>query len=245
MIKVVLIDDEPGAIKSLTALINKHCPELEIAGTANNIHDGYQLIRNENPALIFLDINMPNGTGLDLVEQLQGHPVAVIFTTAHQEYAIKAIRLSAVDYLLKPINYRELKEAIEHFKEAQSQAPSIQLLKELIAKPNKLERIAIPNLDGIQIVDTKDIYCIMADSNYSIFQMKDDQKVIASKPIGDYEKLLDTFDFLRIHRSYIVNLNEVKKYSKRSGTIVLSNGLEIDVARTKKQELMTKLANML
>ena len=241
MIRTVLIDDEPGAIESLEALLEKHCPEVEIVGQANNIHEGYEVITSNLPDLVFLDINMPKGSGLELVDRIKHLNVKVIFTTAHQEYAIKAVRLSAVDYLLKPISFLELLEAVDRYNrhtQKQNYSTNYGLLKDLMDKSKKLERIAVVDLQGVQVIETSNISHIEASKNYSIFHLLEGEDVVASKSMGEYEKLLDGSDFLRVSRSIIVNVSFIKRYLKKEGSVVLKDGQEVLVSNSRKDELL-------
>jgi two-component system LytT family response regulator len=241
MINVILIDDEEGAIEALELMLKKHCPHINIVGFAHDIHEGYREIESKKPDLVFLDINMPNGLGLELVEKISHLDVSVVFTTAHQEYAINAIRLSAVDYLLKPLKSKELIEAVVRYEEKVSSKNGLSVLKELLTSPQKLERLAIPNVDGIEIIKRADICYLEADRNYTKFHLVEGKKIVASKPIGDYEKLLHSHGFIRAHRSYLINVEHVQKFNRRTGTLMMSDGQEIDVSRNRRDEIIMEL----
>ena len=241
MIKVVLIDDEAGAIESLQLMLEKHCPQVNIVGFAHDIHEGYEVISEKQPGLIFLDINMPGGLGLELVEKIGPFNTSVIFTTAHKQYAINALRLSAVDYLLKPIRSLDLVSAVKRYEEKSDNSGSLEVLKELLRSPEKLERLAIPDMDGIQIIKRTDICYIEAARNYCQFHLADGEKIVVSKPIGDYDKLLSNHGFVRAHRSYLINTEHVLKYNKRTGTLMMSDGKEIDVSRNRREQMIQEL----
>lgn len=242
MITSLIVDDEPRAIKALKILLEKYCPEVELIGTASNINEAYEQITTKKPSLVFLDINMPNGTGLELVERIKDtESTKVIFTTAYQEYAIKALRLSAIDYLLKPVDKNELISSVSRFKKQTSQSSQNQfsLLSELLEKQNS-QRIAVNTLEGVHIINLDDVYFLSSEKNYSTFHFKD-SCVLTSKSLGEYEKLLFEYQFFRAHRSFIVNLKKVREYNKKKMGIILDNGHFIEVSRNKKDLLIEKL----
>lgn len=239
MISAVLVDDEPLAIKTLRLLLEKHCPEISIVGECNNITDAYSMILEKRPKLIFLDINMPNGTGLELLERFQDVDLEVIFTTAHQEHAIHALRLSALDYILKPISSEDLKNAVQRFMK-KKWSSDYHLLAQILQEKT-LTRFAVPAVDGIRIINTKEILYLSADKNYTTVHLPDED-IISSKPLGDYEKLLRDHGFFRIHRSFIINLRRLLKFKKgKEAQVVLDNGMELDVSRNRKDELIREI----
>lgn len=240
MIRALLVDDETRAIRALEITLERHCPEIEVIGVASNIEEAYQLIVRLKPELVFLDVNMPRGTGLDLLERIKDtETTRVIFTTAHEEYAIKAFRLSAIDYLLKPIDKEELITAINRFKESTSGIERIEVLTELLERRNP-QRIAISTLDGFHIIDLDKLLYLSSEKNYTNFQMSD-KAILASKSIGEFEKWLDQERFIRVHRSYIVNIDKVREYDKKKGVLILQNDQSIEVSRNKKEALLHKL----
>ncbi|MEO9484838.1 MAG: LytTR family DNA-binding domain-containing protein [Ekhidna sp.] len=242
MIKSLIVDDEPRAIKALEILLEKNCPEVRIIGTASNVDDAYRQIVLEKPALVFLDINMPNGTGLDLIERIKDTESAkVIFTTAHDEFAIKAFRLSAIDYLLKPIDKVELIDSINRFKKHVSKSANEELtvLSQLLDKQNG-KRIAINTVDGVHVINLEDVLYLSSEKNYTTFHFQG-SSILTSKPLGDYEKTLSEYQFIRVHRSYIVNLKKVKEFHRKRMEIVLDNECCIEVSRNRKELLMENL----
>lgn len=225
----MIIDDEPRAVQSLRLLIEKHCPEVAIVGTTNKLAEAYQLIVELNPDVLFLDVNMPKGSGIDFIER-SNLPIKVVFTTAHQEYAIKAIRLSAIDYLLKPIVPKELVNAVLRLSTIEFESNSLGIAKTIL-KGNKPDKIGINTIEGTQIISLAGIKYLQSDKNYTTF-FTNTEKIIASKPIGEYEKLLSDFDFIRIHRSFIVNLSRVKEYKKgKEPVLVVDDGAELPISR--------------
>ncbi len=241
MIKALLVDDEPKALKALRLLIKKHCPEIEIIAEADNITDAYKQIVELNPELVFLDISMPGGSGLELLERIQGFNVEVIFTTAYQEYAIKALRLSALDYLLKPISHDELKKAVSRFLN-QKIKYDYSLVSEIL-NSEKLRRIAIHTQGGVQILNLSDIMYLKSDKNYSVFYLPE-QNVVASRALGEFEKLLHGHGFIRIHRSTLININHIREYKKgKEPKVLLVDGTELEVSRSRKEELLHVLTD--
>ncbi|WP_258097235.1 LytR/AlgR family response regulator transcription factor [Marinoscillum pacificum] len=235
----LVVDDEDRAIRIMELLLTKHCPEVEILATAENIDEAYRKMVEFQPSLIFLDVNMTGGTGLELLERLEGIDVQVVFTTAHQEHAINALRLSAFDFLLKPIDPTELKDAVKRFR-THKKNNNYSLIQSIL-KEEKPKRIVINSQDGIQVVEIEDILYLSADRNYCEFHMVD-SKLIASKPLVEYEKLLSGIQFLRVHKSYLVNLHHIKEYKKgRDGKLILSNKEELEVSRNKKDDLLDAL----
>lgn len=244
MIKALLVDDEPRALKALQILLQKHCPEVQIIGETDNIKSAHQMILTSSPQIVFLDINMPSGSGLDLLKKIQDLEVEVIFTTAHEEYAIKALKLSALDYLLKPIDHEELKNAVAKYLKMQSTTNKDYSIVNEILNGGKLRRIAINSLDGIKIIEVNDILYLESDRNYSTFYLTE-QQVIASKPLGEYEKMLKEHGFIRIHRSTLINLDRMKEYKRgKDSKVLLDNGIELEVSRNRKEELLSNLGRL-
>lgn len=242
MIEAIIVDDEPRAIRTLQILLSRHCKDVDVIETASNIHDAAELINSKGPALIFLDINMPNGSGLELVEKLKDHhQVKVIFTTAHQEYAIKAFRLSAVDFLLKPIDKNELMAAVDRYRSSKYQSSSVEmsLLNELLQN-GRTKKIAVNTVDSLHVLNHEDIYYLSSERNYTTFHLAD-SSIVASKSIGEYEQMITDERFLRVHRTYIINLDKVQEYKKKEQGVVLQNEAFVEVAKSKREELIRRL----
>ncbi|RYG52416.1 MAG: response regulator transcription factor, partial [Chitinophagaceae bacterium] len=237
MIKTVVVDDEPYACKALLTLLEKHCPEIQVQAACNSVADAEARIAQLKPQLVFLDIEMPHKNGFELLEQFTPGTFHVIFTTSYDQYAIKAIRLSALDYLLKPIDPQELKAAVNKATDVLSTStlPSqLDILLEKLRQPSALSnRIALPTLDGLQVIAVDTILYCQANSNYTTLVLKDRQKLIVSRTLKEIEEMLDEYSFLRIHHSWLVNLNEIKKYTRgEGGTLMMSDGVEVDVSRS-------------
>lgn len=244
MLRAILIDDEPECLRSLAYDLEQHCPGMEIVAQCDNGKEAIKAIHALDPDVLFLDIDMPFINGFDLLEMVPDVDFEVIFTTAHDKYAIQAFRISAVDYLLKPIDTDALKLAVEKVRILREKGNSsrqigflIQQLKDL--ENNNVRKIALPTFDGLEFIDMDDILYCQSDGAYSYVHFTDGSKLYISKTLRYLEDALCNFHFFRVHNSYIVNLNHVKKYSKTDGgLLVLSNGEKVRVSRSKKDELL-------
>jgi two-component system LytT family response regulator len=245
-IHAIIVDDEPYASQALVTLLGKQCPEIIVTAVCNDPRDAKQLIKTHQPQLVFLDIEMPHLNGFGLLQELRPFNFEVIFTTSYDQYAIQAIRFSALDYLLKPVDAKELKAAVEKF--MQRAAPSLpQQLDILLSKfhqtgGNTTGRIALPTMEGLQIIAVSDIIYCSSNSNYTILVLKDKQKLTISRTLKEVEEMLEQHRFLRIHHSYLVNLDEVRTYVRgEGGSVVMSDGSSVDVSRSKKETLLKSL----
>ena len=244
-IRTILIDDEANNNESLHFLLGKYCPDLEVTGTAENIIAGEELIHETNPDLVFLDIEMPYGNGFDLLNKLSNHNFAVIFVTAFDKYAIQAIRYAALDYLLKPINITDLKNAVEkaisHIREKDINRQISSLLTNLREPSPGNQRLALPVMDGLVFEKLENITHLTASGNYTHVFTKDRQKYLVAKTLKDFEDLLPLSLFCRIHHSSIINTSFIKKYIKgRGGYIELEDGTTLEVSARKKDEFLAR-----
>jgi two-component system LytT family response regulator len=243
-LKAILIDDENSGLSALYEKLQKHCPQVEVLQTCDTAEKGIQAINSLEPDLVFLDVEMPVMNGFVLLQHLQFKSFELIFVTAYDHYAIKAIRYSALDYLLKPVEVDELKAAVDKALEkrygSQPDNPRLDLLLEnLVLEKKKFKRIAIPAGDGLQVVKIDDIIYLEASANYTLIYLAGGTKLTASRTLKDFEELLPPDVFVRIHHSYIINVNCVEKYIRgEGGQVVLSNNVVLDVAKRKKQEFM-------
>jgi len=245
MIKAILIDDEVHCIDTLSMLLADYCPEIEIAEKCLSAKRGLEAIEKTKPDLVFLDIEMPVMNGFELLEQFKQIPFSVIFTTSYDQYAIKAIRFSALDYLLKPVDREELQKAVQKAL-SQTKYPLPQQIEILLQKLDHptipVNKIAIPTVEGLQMIFVESIISCNADSNYTVLFLKNKQKIIASRSLKEIEELLEDYSFARVHHSYVVNLNEVEKYVKgEGGYLMMSDGTTVDVSRSRKEMLLKKL----
>jgi len=246
-IKSILIDDEPRGLTSLQNLLEFHCPEVEVMQACRHTNDALSAIQRFNPELVFLDIAMPGKNGFELLEELPEINFEIIFVTAYSDYTTQALHLSAVDYLLKPVDEGLLVEAVKRAGKRigtkYGQQPLDAFLHNIqqTAFPQKM-KLCIPIIKGFQVVDIQNLLYIEADGNYSNLHFTDGSMICASKTIHEYEALLDDSNFVRVHKSHVVNLSHIVEYTKGEGGILkLSNGKEIDVSRRKKEVLLRKM----
>src|ERR1700741_253819 len=247
MIKTVIIEDEQKSREMLAGIIQKNCPQLQIVGLAKNVNDGVDIINKENPDLVFLDISMPDGSGFDLLEKVQGHKFELIFATASDQHAIRAVKYSACDYLLKPIDIDELKAAVDKaIQKKASSPPSMENLQFLIQQLKKaddnFQKITLPTGNAFEIVNIKDIIRCEADASYTHFYLVGGKKLMISASLKHYEDLLPENDFIRIHHQHLINMNHVTRFLKQDGGYaVMSDGTQIEVSRRKKEAFMDRL----
>lgn len=245
MIDAIIVDDEPYCCEALSILLQRYCPQVDIRGSYHSGADALEAIRAQRPQLLFLDIEMPRMNGFELLEKVKDQPFELIFTTSYDQYAIKAIRFSALDYLLKPIDREELVRSVQKVAQRlQSPLPQqIDLLFQKLHSPSQLfTRIAIPTMEGLQMVAVDSIVHCTSDSNYTILTLKDRQRVVASRTLKEIEELLEDYSFVRVHHSSLVNLNEICKYIKgEGGYLVMSDGSSVNVSRSRKEGLLRKL----
>jgi len=244
MIRAIIIDDEPLAINVLTKLLEKITSSIDIVAFATSAKDGYTKIIELQPDLVFLDVEMPRGNGFDLLAMFSEIKFQVIFTTAYEHYAIKAIKHSALDYILKPIDIEELKESVKKVLAVNNKSGSTRvtsLLRSLDDSP--INKLILPNKGSYESIDLNDIILLKADNNYTEFIIKKGKSILVSKTIKEYEDLLSSDVFFRVHKSTIVNLNYIEKYTKGDGgEITMLNGSIVKVSRYRKKEFL-KLFN--
>lgn len=246
MINAIIIDDEAKARESLKKTITTYCPEINILAMGNNVDEAVKLINQLSPDLVFLDIEMPNGNGFTLFDKIKNPTFNTVFTTAYEEYAIKAFRIAALDYLTKPIDFRQLQEAVIRYKNKQKielKEQRLELLIENITnRPSEFNKIALPDNEGYTMIKISDIIYCQADSSYTIVHLLNGKRIVTSKILKLIEELLPTQTFYRIHKSYIVNLNLIKQYIKIDGNqVVLENDIRLDVSERNKKDFLEKL----
>ncbi len=252
--RTIIIDDEPDNVALLALQLARHCPQIDIVGEFTDSPSALLALRSLRPALVFLDIEMPMLNGFQLLEQLGEVNFQVIFVTAYDQYAVRAFRFSALDYLLKPVDTIDLVNAVRRAEQTTltngmvGQA-QLDLLKTwyppagpgaspAVVLPGK---IALPHANGLTIVETSQILYAESDSNYTNFVLENGEKYLISKTLGDVQEMLETRNFLRIHRQYVVNLDHIKRMVKGEGTyVVLTNGTSIPVARQHKDRLLER-----
>jgi len=238
MIKTVLIDDEKLALDNLSILLSEYCKNIEIIGTANSINDGISLIQSKNPDLVFLDIEMPFGTGFDLLSKLDVINFQVIFVTAYDQYAIQAIKCNALDYILKPIDIDELKKAVSKLDIDSKKDNRIDSLLTSLKDTSLPSKIALADDGGYTMVAIDNIIRCEASINYTVFHIENSKSITVSKTLKDFEEILPKDKFIRVHQSHLVNLEKIEKYYKTDGGYVLMSDNEtITVSRRKRVDL--------
>lgn len=243
MLTAIIIDDETSSRNTLRQKLHNHCPEVTIIAECENAEEGIENIEQKKPDIVFLDVEMPRMNGFTMLQHLKNKNFEVIFITAYDHYAIKAIKISALDYLVKPVEVEDLKTAVEKAIQKRKQSPGNNrvelLLQNILDEKKEHQRIAISSMEGLQFVVTDDIIYMEANSNYTIFFLTGNRKITATKTLKDFEELLPASIFIRIHHSYLINKNGVEKYIKGDGgQVLMKNGVTLDVARRKKEEFM-------
>lgn len=243
--RTIIIDDEPKSRETLLTLVQNYCEDATVAGMAANITDAAKLIETVTPQLVFLDISMPGGTGFDLLRSLPEIDFEIIFVTAYDKYGIEAIRANALDYLLKPVSIEELKRAVAKARlriEQKQTAGNIRsLIKLMDEKMNPSNKISIPVGDGLIFVSPPEIVCLVADGSYTRLVLNDHRKLLSSRNLKEYEDLLPTTSFIRVHHSNIINLEHVKQYHRgEGGHVVMSDGTEIMISKRKKKDFLDR-----
>lgn len=243
-IKCIIVDDELRARNGLKKLVENYCEGIEVIDMADSVASARKLIAETQPDLVFLDIDMPDGDGFDLLEEMDDIPFEVIFATAYDQFALKAIKFSALDYLLKPIDLDELVAAVNKVHQKLGAKPNLekyQSLKANIAQ-RALERLALPASDGLVFVSIKDIVRLQSDGSYTTFHLQGNKTVVVTKTLGEYEEMLQENGFFRTHNSYIINMNRIDKYVRgRGGYVVMDDGSSVDVSARRKDEFLALL----
>ncbi|MCB0805221.1 MAG: response regulator transcription factor [Bacteroidales bacterium] len=242
MFNAIIIDDESSARNALKNLLFAHCSAIQVLGEASNVREGIAAIKEHNPDLVFLDVQMPDGTGFDLLKQLPKVTFKVIFASAYDKFAIQAFRFSALDYLQKPIEAESLIEACAKLQSEDPISELRQKLDVLLTNQNNFEKIALPTLDGIIFVKIKQICWCESDNNYTNFYLNDGKKIVVSKTLKEYDEMLTPFRFFRIHKSHLINLAYLARYRKgEGGSVVMEDGTELEVSRRRKEDFMQAL----
>ncbi|TAL60049.1 MAG: response regulator transcription factor [Bacteroidetes bacterium] len=249
MIKAVIVEDEKKSAELLAQLIRKNCPDIEILGKAENVKEGIDIVNKLRPELIFLDVMMPDGSGFDVLEKLKDLKFDIIFTTATDKFAVKAIKYSALDYLLKPIDSDELviavKKIIERNKSAQvgtNEENLRSLLENVRQNESQFSKITLPTGHAYEIVLIKDIIRCEANDNYTNVYLAGGKKFMVSGTLKHYEDLLPAQDFSRVHHSHLINMNHMVRFVKEDGGYaVMSDASKVEVSRRKREDFLNKL----
>jgi two-component system LytT family response regulator len=234
--KALVVDDENKSRITLIKSIEKYTSDIEIVGDAASVVEALKKIKELQPDLLFLDVQLPDGSGFDILELLPNLNFKIIFVSAYDKYAIDAFKFSAIDYLLKPVEPDLLIRAIEKSKKEDKLQSMEGKLNVLLSNRKNIEKIALPSSNGLELVKVNEIIYCQADSNYTLFHLLDGQKILVSRSLKEYDEILSSQGFYRIHQSYLIKLSFVKKYLKgEGGTVILENGKELDVSRRRKE----------
>lgn len=239
MVRTIIIDDEESARTTLKALLMRYVPDVQVVAEAYNVESGVNAIRQHTPDLIFLDIQMPDGSGFRLLELIPNIDFNVIFTTAYDQYALKAIKANALDYLLKPIVPEDLKNAVEKHKNNVSSSSNSFILKNLLENINESKKIALHTFEGIHVVQMADIIRCQSDDCYTNIFLNDGKQVMVSKTLKEIEESLSASMFIRTHKSHLVNVDYIKTVVRQDGGyVIMKDGSEIPISRRKKEAVM-------
>ena len=242
MITALIVDDEKNSCETLQFLLTDCCPDVSVVKYCQTIDEAVKAVELHHPDVVFLDINMKGENGFDLLERVKTIDFEIIFTTAFSEYAIKAFKFSAIDYLLKPIDVDELRAAVERvIKRKKAEAPTRYeyLRQNLKMSDGQHFKLALPTSEGLTFIKISDIIYCEADSNYTTFFLTDGKKIIVSHTLKEYEEILSDYRFFRIHHSYLVNLDAIKQYVRGDGGhVVMINGAALDVAKRRKEQFL-------
>jgi len=243
MSRAIIIDDEQESRNTIFNILNNYCDQVTVVAQAENVREGLAAIEDYKPDVVFLDIQMPDGSGFDLLENLPEINFQVIFITAFDQYALKAIKFSALDYILKPVDPHLLIEAVNKIKPSETNHDFItHQISTLLRNKNNFERITLPTLEGLKFINIKDIIRCEADNNYTQFFLNSGEKILVTKTLKEYDETLSELDFIRVHQSHLVNVKFVDRYIKGDGgTIVMVDGSEVEVSRRRKEEFLKKM----
>jgi len=247
--KAIIIDDEPAVRKTISSFLSESFPEIIVSAQSGSVGEGYAAVTEHQPDLLFLDVELPDGLGFDLLKRLSPIRFRTIFITGHQEYALDAIKVSALDYILKPIDIDELAVAINRAREIIShdeEQLKLQALSENLAGKKVLKRIILRTSDALQLISVGDIIRAEADSNYTHFHLAGGKHIIVSRTIKEYEAMLSGSGIIRVHQSHLVNLNHIDKFFKRDGGYLqLKDGSSIPVSPNLKQKVLQAITDHL
>jgi len=246
LLRALIVDDEKQCCETLSNMLQAYCPQVELLGQCSGAEEAKNVFAKLAPDLVFLDVEMPDATGFDLLTQIKPINFEVIFTTAHDQYAIRAIRFSALDFLLKPICREDLEQAVLRAA-AKTEKPQrkIDTLLYNINYLNIEKKIALPSLKGLEFVSIGDIVRCEGENNYTVFHMHDKSKIMVSKTLKEYEDLLEEYHFFRVHQSHLINLRHIKSYTKgENGSITMVDNSIVLVSRRKREEFLLRLSKL-
>jgi len=245
-IKAIIVEDEPKSKSMLMSLLQKFCPQVTVIGDVDNVRDAVTMIEQTRPDLVFLDIELPDEKGIYLFDYFDEITFEVIFTTAYDQYAINALRLSALDYLLKPINLKELRRSIAQFNKKQEKKLRYRSLQEhLKPSPTKPKKIVLPSKESFSFINLEDIMYALIESGYITFVDNNKKKHLVAKPFKEYSDLLESFGFVRVHRGAVANPNYIAKVIRtRPSSLVMVDGTSLPIAKSRREYLMETLTSM-
>lgn len=244
--RALIIDDEIKSREAIHTLVDKHCDDVRVVGVAGNVEEGLRQIKVHEPDLVFLDVSMPGGSGFDLLRKVPEIYFEVIFITAHDSYAIQAIKSNAVDYLLKPVSIEELQLAVGKASAKLGNSKRSGNLMEMIdaieARMFKQQtKIAIPTGYGLEFIQLNNIVSLAADGSYSNITLTGRNKILSTRNLKEYEKLLPASEFIRVHHSHIINLEHVRHYHRgEGGSVIMDDGSEIMISKRKKKDFLDR-----
>ena len=245
--KAILVDDEQDGIKAMQKMLERHCPEVNIIASCTSAVQARQQIEMLKPDVVFLDIQMPGKSGIEMVAELQEKFFEIIFVTAHNEYMLQALQYSAADYLLKPVDEDRLIEAVHRVEKRLQEGNKAELTETLLyniskaGQPSEM-RLCLPTIKGFIILKLDEVLYCEAERSYTVFHLEDKKTVTVSKPLLEYENILGDTSFFRIHKSFLINLRHIKEYQRgEGGTVIMSNNAEIEVSRRKKEQFLLKV----
>lgn len=246
MIRAVIIDDELNARENISFLLSEHCKGVKVSGIADSVTDAVQVIKTEKPDLIFLDIEIGEGSGFDVLDKISGLNIEVIFTTAFNHYAIKAFKFSAIDYLLKPIDILDLKQAVERaeirIKQSQISRSLDNLMSNLTNNNRKHKKIGLPVQGGVQYFPLDEIIRLQSQSNYTTFYLNQNRELLISKTLKEYDELLSDQGFVRVHQSHLINIDHISQYQKSDGGyVILSDGSNVPLSKNYKENFLAAI----
>lgn len=246
MIKAIIVDDEPHFRENLKTIMRLQATDIEVVAEAGSVAEALQKITQHNPQLLFLDVHLPDGLGFDILKQLGSSNYKVIFTTAHDNYAITAFRFNAIDYLLKPVDPEMLIEALNRVREQPFLNSGLdERLKDVLSKPSERTKISLPTLEGITMLNIQDIIRCESDGSYTSFFTTKGRRIVVSRSIKEYDELLTPYRFFRVHQSHLVNLQYVEQFLKvDGGTLIMSDGSQIEVSRRRKDQLLQLIQSL-
>ncbi|MEM7102539.1 MAG: LytTR family DNA-binding domain-containing protein [Bacteroidota bacterium] len=246
MLKAVIIDDEKKSCTVLANLLEEFCKDVKVCASAPSVVEGVKAINSCNPDVVFLDIEMPRQNGFALFDYYDEIPFNVVFITAYDEYAIKAFRFSAIDYLLKPVDIEELQDAVQKVNKRVNTTElegKLRVLKDIVSKP--FQNLALPSAEGMVFVKVDNIVFCQADSNYTHVHLINNERITVSRTLGKFEELLEGLHFARIHHSYLINLNHISRYTKnKQPTITMVNDVNLNLSQTYKTDFLERVSRL-